>query len=133
MSAGKAAAGASIGGTADAAPAAALLPAAAGPSPGKPFGRQRLAKSLAGGTPEELQEMLHALNLRVAEINLEMATLEELGKDNLGELQQNTLSWQQCLRALRCIQVFAKHTQGSARCIEVMSPSCSVGTLWGWC
>ncbi len=57
----------------------------AGASLGRPYGRKHLAMKLARGTEMELQTMIQMLNLRAAEIAMEMQTLQDLDKDGLGE------------------------------------------------
>ena len=58
----------------------------AGTSLGRPYGRKHLAGKLARGTAMELQTMIQMLNLRAAEIAMEMQSLQDLDKDGLGEL-----------------------------------------------
>ena len=55
------------------------------PSLGRPYGKKHLASRLAHGGAAELQMMIHMLNLRAAEIALEMQTLQDLDRDALGE------------------------------------------------
>ena len=57
----------------------------AGASLGRPYGKRHLAGKLAAGTAAELQAMIQMLNLRAAEIAMEMQTLQDLDKDGLGE------------------------------------------------
>ena len=58
-----------------------------GASLGRPYGAKHLAGKLARGTAAELQTMIQMLNLRAAEIAMEMQTLQDLDKDGLGALQ----------------------------------------------
>ena len=58
----------------------------AGASLGRPYGRKQLAVKLARNNTMELQTMIQMLNLRAAEIAMEMQTLQDLDKDSLGEL-----------------------------------------------
>ena len=58
-----------------------------GASLGRPYGANHLAGKLARGTAAELQTMIQMLNLRAAEIAMEMQTLQDLDKDGLGALQ----------------------------------------------
>lgn len=58
----------------------------AGASLGRPYGQKHLAGKLARGSAVELQTMIQMLNLRAAEIAMEMQTLQDLDKDGLGEL-----------------------------------------------
>ena len=58
----------------------------AGASLGRPYGQKHLAGKLARGTAMELQTMIQLLNLRAAEIAMEMQTLQDLDNDALGEL-----------------------------------------------
>ena len=63
------------------------LAPAGGASLGRPYGVKHLAGKLAHGTAAELQTMIQMLNLRAAEIAMEMQTLQDLDKDGLGALQ----------------------------------------------
>ncbi|CAK0779853.1 hypothetical protein CVIRNUC_004871 [Coccomyxa viridis] len=54
-----------------------------GASLGCPYGAKHLAGKLARGTAAELQTMIQMLNLRAAEIAMEMQTLQDLDKDGL--------------------------------------------------
>ena len=65
-------------------------PAAGGASLGRPFGKHHLAAKLARGTAAELQAMIQKLNLRAAEIAMELQTLQDLDKDSLGELPMSS-------------------------------------------
>ncbi|KAK9914957.1 hypothetical protein WJX75_002902 [Coccomyxa subellipsoidea] len=60
-----------------------LAPPVVAGSLGRPYGRQYLAEKLRSSGAGELQAMIQALNLRAAEIAMEMQTLEELEKDGL--------------------------------------------------
>ncbi|EIE19317.1 hypothetical protein COCSUDRAFT_48907 [Coccomyxa subellipsoidea C-169] len=58
------------------------------PTLGAPYGRRYLAEKLRSSGAGELQAMIDALNLRAAEIGMEMQTLEELERGGLDPAHQ---------------------------------------------
>ena len=67
-----------------------------GASLGRPYGRKHLAGKLAGGTAADLQAMIQMLNLRAAEIAMEMQTLQDLDKDGLGRFLSASCGQDRC-------------------------------------
>lgn len=87
------------------------LAPAGGASLGCPYGAKHLAGKLAGGTAAELQTMIQMLNLRAAEIAMEMQTLQDLDKDSLGALLPKAPASLRAMimqRSCTCLSVCAK-------------------------